>query len=163
MYLYRYQIYTLYIWLAAGGAWEQFEVHLQMMIEWTQRCNWRPWSCEIGVTLGGRDWVNSGMRMETIIEWLWRWTWRPRLSELRDALGGRNQVIWWCTWRLWSSKLGGCDRGSWRCTLRSGSSDFGDRPRLGELRDAIGGCDWESFEMHLEAVIEWTQRCNWRL
>jgi len=29
--------------LAAGGAWEQFDVHLKMTLEWTQRYTPRPW------------------------------------------------------------------------------------------------------------------------
>jgi len=33
----------------------------------------------------------------------------------------------------------------WRCTLR---------PRSSQLRDALGGRDRASLEMHLEAVIE---------
>ena len=41
----------------------------------------------------------------------------------------------------------------WRCTWR---------PRLSELRDALGGHDWSSLEMHREAAIEWVWRCNWR-
>jgi len=41
----------------------------------------------------------------------------------------------------------------WRCTWR---------PRLSELRDALGGRDRASLEMHFEAVIERGWRCNWR-
>ena len=44
----------------------------------------------------------------------------------------------------------------WRCTWR---------PRLSELRDALGGRDRRdraSLEMHFEAVIERVWRCNWR-
>jgi len=40
-----------------------------------------------------------------------------------------------------------------RCTWRRRSS---------ELRDALGGPDWVSSEMHLETEIGWTQRCTWR-
>jgi len=35
--------------------------------------------------------------------------------------------------------------------------------RFGELRDALGGRDRASVEMHLETEIEWTQWCTWRL
>jgi len=41
----------------------------------------------------------------------------------------------------------------WRCTWR---------PRSSELRDALGGRDRSSVEMHWEAVIEPVWRCNWR-
>ena len=39
----------------------------------------------------------------------------------------------------------------WRCTCR---------PRLSELRDVLGGCNWASLVRHLEAKIEWTHRCT---
>jgi len=45
------------------------------------------------------------------------------------------------------------DRACLRCTWRR---------RLSELRDAPGGRDWPSLEMHLETEIEWTQKCTWR-
>ena len=44
--------------LAAGGAWEQFEVRLKMTIDWTQRYSTRPWSSDIWNPLGSRDRVN---------------------------------------------------------------------------------------------------------
>ena len=34
------------------------------------------------------------------------------------------------------------------------------RPRLSELRNALGGCDRASLEMHFEAVIEWVWWCT---
>jgi len=36
------------------------------------------------------------------------------------------------------------------------------RRRSSELRDALGGRDWASLDMHLETELEWTQRCTWR-
>jgi len=30
------------------------------------------------------------------------------------------------------------------------------------INNVLGGCDRASCEMHLEAEIEWTQRCTWR-
>jgi hypothetical protein len=42
----------------------------------------------------------------------------------------------------------------WRCTWR---------PRLSELRDALGRRDRSSLEMHWEAVIERVWRCTWML
>jgi len=41
----------------------------------------------------------------------------------------------------------------WRCTWR---------PRLSELRDALGGRDRASWGIHFEPVIERGWRCNWR-
>ena len=41
----------------------------------------------------------------------------------------------------------------WRCTWRLRSS---------ELRDALGGRDRSSLEMHWEAEVEGTLRCTWR-
>jgi len=41
----------------------------------------------------------------------------------------------------------------WRCTRR---------PRLSELRDALGGSDRSSFEIHWDAEVEKTQRCTRR-
>ena len=40
----------------------------------------------------------------------------------------------------------------WRCNWR---------PRMSELRDALGGRDRASLEMHFEAMIERVCRCNW--
>jgi len=40
-----------------------------------------------------------------------------------------------------------------RCTWRRSSS---------ELRDALGGRDWASLEMNLQAVIGRVRRCTWR-
>jgi len=34
--------------------------------------------------------------------------------------------------------------------------------RLSKLRDALGGRNWVSLEMHLETRIEWVQRCTCR-
>jgi len=41
----------------------------------------------------------------------------------------------------------------WRCN---------SRPRLSELRDALGACDRASLEMQLETEIERTQRFTGR-
>ena len=49
-----------------------------------------------------------------------------------------------------------CELG--RCTWRLRSSKFGDAlggPDRVEHRDALGGCDQASLEMHLEAGIEY--------
>jgi len=40
----------------------------------------------------------------------------------------------------------------WSCTWRL---------RLSELRDALGGCNRASFEMHWDAEIKWSLRCIW--
>jgi len=36
------------------------------------------------------------------------------------------------------------------------------RPRSSYFRDALGGCDRSSLEMHWEAVIEWVWGCTWK-
>jgi len=139
--------------LAAGGAWEQFEVHLKMTIEWTQaviervwRWNWRSRLSELRDALGGRDRATMEMQLETKIEWTLRCTWTPWSSEFRDAIGDRNWVnseihseamierVWRCTWRPWSC----------------------------ELRDALRCCDRESLDMHIPAMIEREWRSSWR-
>jgi len=123
MYLYSYPSTHDISGLAAGGAWEQFEVRLKITIQWTQRYTLRPWSSVFGDALG-----------EAIIERVWRYTWRPWLSELarrnwasleihleaviervwRYALGGHDRAtlqavierVWRYTWRLWLSEVG---------------------------------------------------------
>ena len=41
----------------------------------------------------------------------------------------------------------------WRCTWR---------PRSSQLRDALGGHNHATLEMHWEAEIQSTERCTWR-
>jgi len=130
MYLYSYPFTQGIAGLAAGGAWELFEVRLTMTIEWTQRYTPRPWSSELGDALGGRDRVNSEMHLEAMIERVWWCTWRPRWSHLRDELGGHDRaslemhleaVIEWterCTWRPWSSEFGDALAGYDRARLK---------------------------------------------
>jgi len=72
--------------LAAGGAWEQFEVHVKMTIQWTQIYYPGPWLSEFGDTLRGRDGVNFEMHCEIVIERGCRCIWRPWSGKL----GGRN-------------------------------------------------------------------------
>jgi len=55
-------------------------------------------------------------------------------------------ALWQSSWTPWSSKF-------WRCTWRARSS---------EPRDALGGRNRSSLEMHWEAVIERVWRCTWR-
>jgi len=65
-----------------------WDMHLEAEIEWTQRCTWRPCSCE----LGGRNRASLEIHLEAVIERVWRCTWRLWLSEFGDALGGRDEV-----------------------------------------------------------------------
>jgi len=136
MYLYSYPSTHRISRLAAGGVWEEFEVRLKMMMEWTQRYTPRPWSSEYGDALGGRDHVTAEMHSEAVIERVWRCTWRPRSSELRDALGD-------------------CDAASLEMHLeamteRVGGGTCGDHDRV-------------NLVMHSEAVIERVWRCTCRL
>jgi len=78
--------------LAAGGAWEQFELHLKMTIEWTQRYTPRQWSSEFGDALEGGNREYLEIHLEAVIEWTQRCTWRPWLSEFGDALGGHDRA-----------------------------------------------------------------------
>jgi len=55
VYLYSYQSTHGISGLAAGGAWEQIEVHLKMTIEWTQRYTPKLWSTEFGDAVRGRE------------------------------------------------------------------------------------------------------------
>jgi len=86
MYLYSYPSTHGISALAAGGAWEQFEVHLKMTIQWTLIYLPGPWSSEFGDTLRGRDGVDLKMHCEIVIERGLRCTWRPWSGKLR----GRN-------------------------------------------------------------------------
>jgi len=96
MYRYSYPSTHGITALAAGGAWEQFEVHLKMTIQWTQIYYPGPWSSEFGDTLRGHDGVNLEMHCEIVIE------------------RGRR-----CTWRPWSGKLRGCNCGSLEIQLEA--------------------------------------------
>jgi len=63
-------------------------MHLEARIEWTQRCTWRPRSCE----LGGRNRASLEIHLVAVIERVWRCTWRLWSTEFGDALGGRDEV-----------------------------------------------------------------------
>jgi len=141
--------------LAAGAAWEQFEVCLKLTIKWSQRCTWRLLLSECGDALGGHHCANLVAVIERV--------WRLQLRDFWDTLGGHDWVnieihlkamiarVWRCTWWPWSGQfrdaLGGRDRVSMEMhldtmivqTWRPGSSKFGGR-------------DWASLEMHLDAV-----------
>ena len=137
MYLYSYPSTHGISGLAAGGAWEQFEVRLKMTIDWTQRYTQRPWPSEFGNAVGGRNrayleihleamivrtwrpWLNEfggrnraslELHLEAVIERYRRWTWRPWSTEFGDALEAVIKRVWRWTWRLWSCEFGGRDR-----------------------------------------------------
>ena len=146
MYQCTYQSTDVISGLAAGGAWDQFEVCLKMTIEWTERCTGRPWSSEFGDALGGRCRVNYEMHLQAVIKRVRRCNWRRRCSELRDAHGGRDRAS--LNMHL-DSKI------EWtqRCTVRPWSSEF---------EDAFGGRDRVNWEMQVAAVIERCWRCTGR-
>ena len=77
MYLYSYPSTRGISALAAGGAWEQFEVHLEMTIQCSQIYYLGPQLSEVGDNLRGRVPVNLEMHSEIVIECICRCTWRP--------------------------------------------------------------------------------------
>jgi len=113
-------------------------MHLEAVIEGFWRCTGRPWSSELRDALGGRNqaslemhWradikLNSEMHLEAAINRVWRCIWRSRSSSSEIHLEAVMERVWRCTWRRWSS----------------------------ELRDALGGRNRASLEMHLEAKIK---------
>jgi len=138
MYLYSYPCTHGISGLAAGGAGEQFEVHLKMTIQWTQRYTLRVWLREFRDALGGDDRANLEAVIEQVRRCTWEamsmQTWRPESSDH----GGRDQVnfemhsqamIEWvgsCTWRPWLSQFGDALGGR-------------DRERLNEYLEAVNG------------------------
>jgi len=92
VYLYSYPSTHGMSRLAAGSAWEQFEVCLRMTTEWTYRCTPRSWSSEFGDGVGGRNRASLKINLQAVIERVWIYTWRPWLSEFGDTLGGRDQA-----------------------------------------------------------------------
>jgi len=125
MYLYSYPSTHGISGLAAGGVWEQFEVWLKMMIEWTQRYTPRPWWSRFGDALGGGNRAYLEMHMEAMLVRTWRpWSsqlgdmhfkamivlpWRPWSSEFGDALRGRD----WVRLDKWWESVDGRRAGSW--------------------------------------------------
>jgi len=53
--------------LAASDAWEQFKVHLRIIIESTQRDTLRLWTSEFGDSLEGEVQADFAMHSETVI------------------------------------------------------------------------------------------------
>ena len=101
-----------------------------MVLERNRRSTWRRWLRELRDALGGRNRVNWEMYLVAAIERVWRCIWRPRLSNSEMHLEAVIGPVWRCTWRSWSS----------------------------ELRDTLGGRNWASVEMQLEAMIVRTWR-----
>jgi len=118
MYPYSYPSTHSISGLAAGGVWEQFEVHLKIKIKWTQRYTLRPWSSKIGDTLvrGYRAYLE--LHLDTVIKWTAWCTPRSWSRKFGDAPGGHECVDfqpvierpWRCTWRQLSSECGGWNR-----------------------------------------------------
>jgi len=70
IYLYSYpSTHGISGWLAAGGAWEQFEVRLGMTIKWTQRCTSRQWWSQFGDALGRGTLAYWQKLLEVLITW----------------------------------------------------------------------------------------------
>jgi len=66
------------------------------------------------------------MHLEAVIERVWRCVWRPRSCNSEMHLEAVIERVWRCIWR----------------------------PRSSNSRDALGGRDRASLEMHLEAEIK---------
>ena len=117
-YLYSYPSIHAISGLAAGGAWEQFEVRLKMKIQWTQIYTPRPWSRDFGDALGGSDQPYWEMHLEAVISHIWRCIWKPWSSVFGDVhLEG--MIVH--TWRPCSSEsgeaLGGHDCANLQATI----------------------------------------------
>ena len=50
----------------------------------------------------------------------------------------------------------------WLQAVLESNSRCARKWRLSELRDALGGRDRVSLEMHWQAEVKWTDRCTWR-
>jgi len=124
MYLYSYPSTHGISGLAAGSAWEQFEVRLKMTIEWTQRYNPRLWSSQFGDAIGDRDWMNSEIDSEAMIEWDYDWARLEEYLEVVDleAVDGRRAKCRDSIHRLVNLKLWECDEVTlpWKLLSRTG-------------------------------------------
>jgi len=126
-----------------------------MTIEWTQRYTPRPWSRDFGDALRGGDRAYLEEQLDAVMQWSERCTPRLWSSEFGDALvEAVIERVWRYTWRPWSSQFGDTVRGHDRASLEICTW----RPWWCEL----GGLNWASLEIHLEAVIERDSRCTWR-
>ena len=86
---------------ALGGRdWASLDMPWETEIEWTQRCTWRTWLCE----LGGRNRARLELHLEAEIEWDWTSTWRRPMD---GAL------------RLYSSISPLATVGMWQCDFTS--------------------------------------------
>jgi len=92
IYLYSYPSTLGISALASGGAWEQFQVHLKITIQWTEIFDLGPWSIQFGDTLRDYDRVNLEMHSEIVIEQVRRCTWRPWLCELGDSNRATSEI-----------------------------------------------------------------------
>jgi len=152
--------------LAAGCAWEQFEVCLKMMTGWTQRYTPRMWSSLSGDVLRGGMVESLVIHLEAVIHCTLRWTPRSWSTEFGDALRGCSRAIveihleavikwvWRWTWWPWSSELGDMHlqaviERDCRCSMRPWSGK-------------VGGRSWPSLEIQFEAMINWVWRSTWR-
>jgi len=163
MYLYSYpSTHGIISGLAAGGASEQFEVGLNMMIKETERYTLRRWWSEFGDAIRHWDWVNSEMHWVAAMKRVWWCNWRLRLSELRDALGGSDRASLEMQLEIvieWTQRFTG--RPSW-CYFGDAHRARGRVNTESKFGDAIGDQDWVNSEMHLEAVIEQVWTCTGR-
>jgi hypothetical protein len=119
---------------------------MEAMIESGWRCIWRPWLCELRVTLRCREQLSLEMHLEADKEWTQRWTWQRSSFEFDDSLGGHVRPSL-------DMHLEAGIEWAQRCTPTLWSSDFGD---------PFGGRDRVNSEMNMDAAINrvwrWTGR-----
>jgi len=121
------------------------------MIELVCRCSWTLWSSEFGYTLGNHDGVRLDKYLEAVIERVWRYS----------LWGCDHMSLGMCTCRPWSCELQGHNRASLEMHKEAMIVQSW-RPWSSESGDTLGGRDWVSSEMHLEAVIERVWIWTWR-
>jgi len=76
-----------WVWRYALGG--HTRANLQAVIERFWRYTWRPWSSEVGDTLGGRDRAGLEIHLEAVIERDWTSTWR----RLMDGTPGLTSSV----------------------------------------------------------------------
>jgi len=84
-------------WHVSGtlGFWPtNFEMHLNIKIEGTQRFTWSAGSCKHRATQGGCNASSVELLFEMITKWTQRWTWRVWSFEVRDSLWGDDEGSW---------------------------------------------------------------------
>ena len=165
LYLYRYPSTHGIPGLAPGGAWEEIQMRLKMMIESTQRYTPRPWWREDGDGQQGHNRAFLEIHLEAVMKWTEGCTPRSWSTEFVDTLGDHDRVnkemrskivierVCTHTWRPSSCELQGSNRasvdeyleaverwrtGCWDCFHQSISSQPWDCEKLTLLLSSHG-------------------------